>query len=317
MFDAIKLKYKKGCDYLQTRSRAPRRVMPNIALYCDWILWDNKNVYVDFNIKPKTIYARSHISVLNYFIENILNRIDSDFILLTTSCDLTMPLGFHRKFNLDWEAMVNNKYLKLWVTENRDLIHEKIKPIPLGLPHPDLPSWIEGSDNTGSVWDEESLAKFRLFARTDRILKIFGCWYPRADHPSGTCPGDKNERQQAYDYFIDKREMFDWHPPGLSRASFNEKLGAYQFVLCPHGGGLDPNPRCWEALIMRSVPIVKRNSMSESLEHLPIAIVDEWSEVTIENMKIWKAKYERRLYDDDLEYLMSNSYYFNNILKCL
>src|SRR3989344_5641372 len=101
MFDVNKLKYKKGCDYLQTRSRMPRRVMPNIALYCDWILWDNKNIYVDFSMKPKTIYVRSHIDVLNYFVANILPRIDNDFILFTTSCDLTMPIGFQKQHHLD------------------------------------------------------------------------------------------------------------------------------------------------------------------------------------------------------------------------
>lgn len=291
--------------------------MPNIALYCDWILWDNKNVHVDFGMRPKTVYVRSHIDVLNYFIDNVLNRIDNDFILFTTSCDLTMPLGFQEQHHLDWETIVNNRHLKLWVTENMDLSHEKIRPIPLGLPHPDLPSWTEDSDNTGSVWDEKSLVTYRSQARADRLFKAFGCWYPRDDHPSGTCPADNNERQQAYDYFIGRKELFDWYPPGLGRSAFNEKLGTYQFVLCPHGGGLDPNPRCWEALIMGSIPIVKRNSMSESLEHLPIVIVDEWSDVTPENMAIWKTKHGSRLHDDNLEYLMSNSYYFNNILKHL
>ena len=68
---------------------------------------------------------------------------------------------------------------------------------------------------------------------------------------------------------------------------FLTKMSTYQFVLCPHGGGLDPNPKCWEALLMKTIPIVKRNTMSESLEHLPIVIVNDWNEITLDKMDEW------------------------------
>ena len=96
-----------------------------------------------------------------------------------------------------------------------------------------------------------------------------------------------------------------------------EKMGEYQFVLCPHGGGLDPNPKCWEALIMKAIPIVRKNTMSESLEHLPVVIVDNWSEVTLDMMEAWKEEYEIRLNDSKLEYKMSNSFYIQKMLEYL
>ena len=150
-----------------------------------------------------------------------------------------------------------------------------------------------------------------------KLFKIFGCWYSRTNHASGTCPEENNERQLAYDMLIKQTEIFDWHPAGLSRMSFLTAMSMYQFILCPHGGGLDPNPKCWEALLMKCIPIVKRNTMSESLEHLPIVIVDDWNEITIDNMNDWSKKYRARLYDNELKYFMSNSYFINQILECL
>lgn len=316
MFDPKKLNYVPGNDLLQTRSRLPRHVMPNIALYCDWVIWDNRNVYVDFSLQPKVVYVRSEINVLNFFIEHVLGRIDNDFVLLTSSHDSTMPLGFHRQFGLDWERIVTHQHMKAWFTENRDLVHDKIKPVPLGIPQPDLSSWITGADG-GVIWDDEFFRSATGMVKEDRLRKIFCCWYPRDDHPSGTCPSDNNERQSAYNYIIKKTDLFDWHQPGMSRLDFIGKLGAYKFVLCPHGGGIDPNPRCWESLIMGAIPIIKRNTMSESLEHLPVVIVDDWSDITHEAMNAWLHKWSPALNSDDLMKEMSNSYYYNKMLDHL
>ena len=106
MFKSQNLSYKKESDYLQTRVRNPRNIMPNFALYCDWIIWNNQHIYIDFSIPPKIIYVRSDINALNYFINNILDKIHTNFVLVTTSHDLPMPMGFNRELNLDWEKIL-------------------------------------------------------------------------------------------------------------------------------------------------------------------------------------------------------------------
>lgn len=316
MFDSKIISYRKGSDYLQTRSRHPRKVMPNFALYCDWIIWDLGTVLVDYTKVPRFIFVRSEIDCLNLFIGNVLPKLKNKCVLVTASHDLTMPLGFHKKFGLDWNAIVNNVHIKCWFTENRDLIHPKIRAIPLGLPHPDLPSWIENVGLEGAVWKTDGVA--RHLVRKDKINKVFACWYDRIDHTSGTCARDENERLQAYEYITGRPDVFDWYAPGLSRWDFLAKLGEYRFVLCPHGGGLDPNPKCWEALIMKAIPIVKMNTMTASLQHLPIAVVENWEGITKASLTVWRSEYEHRLYAKDIGYLMSNSYYvdqINNILN--
>jgi len=316
MFTPQLLPYIRGNDCLQTRVRRPRKLMPNFALYCDWILWDQQHLYVDLPRQPQTVYVRSQIVVLTHFVESVLPRIAAPFVLITSSHDGLMPIGFQKQFNFDWSRIVNNKYLRAWYTENRDLVHDKIHPLPLGIPHPDLPSWIQG-DSSPAIWTDSFFKSSVRLQKSPREMKIFGCWYPRVDHSSGSCPADDNERKLAYACLIDRADLFDWHAPGLSRTDFLAQMGSYQFVLCPHGGGLDPNPKCWEALLMKAIPIVKRNTMTSALEHLPVAFVDDWSEINRQRLDQWHAELHPQLQNPELPYLMSNDYFFKKILRHL
>jgi len=61
------------------------------------------------------------------------------------------------------------------------------------------------------------------------------------------------------------------------------------FVLSPRGNGLDCH-RTWEVLMMRRVPILKREGQLEQLyENLPVLFVDDWSDIdSIDLEKVFK-----------------------------
>ena len=79
---------------------------------------------------------------------------------------------------------------------------------------------------------------------------------------------------------------------------FLKEMGRYMFTLCVHGGGLDVNPKCWEALLIGVIPIIRENRPYTDLYlDLPVVIVPTWDERTIsrENLLSWKAKYAQFL----------------------
>lgn len=319
MFDPRQLPYEVGNDTLQTRRRHPRTTPPNFAFYCDWIIWSDDHTHADPSITPRTIYVRSEPESLNRFVSDFLGRVSSPFALVTSSHDLTMPLGFEREFGFLWRTLVENEFMKVWFTENRDLDHPKIEPLTLGIPSPDLPSWVsEIEGEPDPVWTAGFFDWVSSIRSLKKKFKIFGCWHSRTGHFSGTCPEGDDERAAAYRHFESRPDLFDWFSPGIDRAEYVEKMAAYQFVLCPHGGGLDPNPRCWEALLAGSIPIVKRNLVSEALADLPVAVVDDWEEVEEENLREWQVTFQPILEDrSTLEFRMSNRYYFEKILARL
>jgi hypothetical protein len=55
------------------------------------------------------------------------------------------------------------------------------------------------------------------------------------------------------------------------------------FVISPEGAGLDCH-RTWESLLLGNVPIVKRNSIADLYNNLPVLIVEDWQQVNRETM---------------------------------
>ena len=53
----------------------------------------------------------------------------------------------------------------------------------------------------------------------------------------------------------------------------------YAFVISPHGIGLDCH-RTWEALALGCIPVMRHSPLDPLYEGLPVALIDDWAEVT-------------------------------------
>jgi len=58
---------------------------------------------------------------------------------------------------------------------------------------------------------------------------------------------------------------------------YGRLLENFDFVLCPEGGGLDPSPKAWEAMLRGCIPIVRRTPTTDAYSLLPVIFVSEWS----------------------------------------
>merc|ERR1712228_96621 len=65
----------------------------------------------------------------------------------------------------------------------------------------------------------------------------------------------------------------------------------HSFVICAHGGGLDPSPRAFMAIAAGAIPIVKHSALDAAYSHLPVVFVDNWTAdaITLDKLKQWKA----------------------------
>jgi hypothetical protein len=76
---------------------------------------------------------------------------------------------------------------------------------------------------------------------------------------------------------VANKEPFDW---------YIDNIYHHPFVICPEGNGIDTH-RTWECLYMGTVPIEKRNINNQFYTDLPIMFVDDWDEVTEDNLMKW------------------------------
>ncbi len=60
----------------------------------------------------------------------------------------------------------------------------------------------------------------------------------------------------------------------------------HAFVVSPHGNALD-GTRPWEALLSGCIPILKRSCIDHLYAGLPVAFVDDWDEISPDNLERW------------------------------
>lgn len=73
---------------------------------------------------------------------------------------------------------------------------------------------------------------------------------------------------------------------------FIREMAKHEFVLSPPGAQDSDTHRTWEALYLGCIPICKRGGPLRTFTDFPIMFVDDWREVTVENMN--KARKELR-----------------------
>lgn len=184
----------------------------------------------------------------------------------------------HSDFEIDENIFIkyNLNYVK-WFSINVNYIHEKLFPLPLGI-----------TNNTNESEMHSILGNTRIMIdvlknnnKKEHLLYMnfnLNTYY---------------ERPLLYFNFKD----YEWCYEGIvnntleGRKNFLEDISKSKFVLCPRGNGIDTH-RLWEALYMKSIPIVKYHITHSNLTDLPILFINDWSEI---NKEFLENKYEEMI----------------------
>lgn len=97
-------------------------------------------------------------------------------------------------------------------------------------------------------------------------------------------------RLEARDSLKGKGQIMLWEPRQAPRNQVWMRHKDVSFEVSPRGNSIDCH-RTWEALILRSVPIVKTTSLDPMYEGLPVAIVKDWNEVTPQALADWRERF--------------------------
>ena len=150
---------------------------------------------------------------------------------------------------------VNLPNLTEWYAQNVNFIHPKIKSIPLSIMNARWPC--------GNV---ESIQEIK-------DLNISKSHLLYCNFDSNTNPSSRN--------IVSKRFQGKNFVLSAQRKPFKDylmDLKSSHYVLSPNGRGVDCH-RLWETLLMGSIPIVEKSINTSFYKHLPILIIDDWSQV--------------------------------------
>jgi hypothetical protein len=170
---------------------------------------------------------------------------------------------------------LDDQKLVVWFAQNIDYKHPKLKPIPIG-----VDSYYTNAKKDALVSHMRNISPFG--GRLNKVYLNF------------TIQNNVKERKPALESFRGKPFA---HITGFKTLTqYLTEMKQYKYVISPPGNGFDCH-RTWEALLMGCVPIVKHSLSDPLFEDLPVILVDQWSEVTMNFLEQKSKEMERKTYN--------------------
>ena len=260
------------------------------------------------NLKPgSTVYVCS--SAIGQLAVN-LDKIPCPIVLVSGDADEDVPTQIFVS-ELDFHTFIDSPKIIHWFAQNASAKHPKFSPIPIGLDYHSMTRAGNVFKKLSTPDEQEKLIQEILKnapISTERLLKCYSNF-----HFITTVEDRKRMMVNAHPILsrltsalaIDDRvramdlispNLIDYEPTRVDRDTTWKNQSKYAFVISPHGNGLDCH-RTWEALCLGCIPIVRTSPLDALYDELPVYIVQDWSDVTEENLRRILNEFSQRKFD--------------------
>ena len=207
-------------------------------------------VFLDFRCvneydNPAILFCYGHrIDELSLHVHKFLNP----FILISHNSDfnITNSISTHK-------ILECNNLIK-WFGQNVEYAHDKIHFLPIGI--------------ANQMWQHGNLNIFKNISKTYKSKNIYMCFKVSTN---------SDARNSCLKVLSPMIEFL----PIIEPIDNIKLLTKYKFCICPDGNGADTH-RLWEALYVKTVPILLRNKFTENLQNttkLPMILLNSWSDL--------------------------------------
>tara|TARA_B100001093_G_C26834535_1_gene1017717 strand:+ start:1108 stop:2079 length:972 start_codon:yes stop_codon:yes gene_type:complete len=210
--------------------------------------------------------------------KNFIKKVNLNIkIIIILACSVTgFPNEFSNKDNKNYIRLIenNNNIIGLY-TQNYDLNQEhfKIKPFPLGIDyhsHSNKLSPIEQEQKLISIYKNSVPFGKRL----DQCYSFFH-FQMFNRHNKDRFVAKKVLDKVNFNVYQDKK---------IPREETWENMVKYKWIISPHGNGLDCH-RTYEAIALGCIPVVKSSTLDIMYKDMPIIILDDWNDISLELLK--------------------------------
>ncbi len=262
-----------------------------LAKYMDIILLNKTHIIYNKPLEEaNTIFINTRYSnmLINIFIDNILPNLSKPINLIISGSDYTFPnnTDLRKKFSMNvtdnrvktYKNLGKHNMIHKLFIENLDEHVYNAEPIPLGVNPRDCNINLNFYLQYENISDKKPL----LITNFNKCRDGKNQWRERKHvltlcntHWKSNCVN--NSLIKKYENYL-------------------KYFASYTFTLCVHGGGLDVNPKLWEALLLGVIPIIRENKPYTDIykkTELPVVIVKKWNKYTITQKKLikWYNRY--------------------------
>jgi len=259
-----------------------------------------------------TVYITTE--AISNFAKYVMNTIKVDFILVSGDSDWTVWEDIFPNEGA-FHQFVNHPRLLRWYAQNMVVTnhppHPKLFHLPIGL------DYHSRQDMIGNEIDMST--PIRIEAAIQTIRASSKPWSERrcqayADFQFKLRTKHGQDRKDAIKLL--PSESVYYEPERVTRIQGYKHQVEYAFVISPFGNGYDCH-RTWEALVLGCIPIIHSSALNPLYEGLPVLIVNDWSEVTVDLMSRTIKNFTSRSFQYDkmtLKYwteIISNKHNYN------
>jgi hypothetical protein len=222
------------------------------------LIKNQPNKQVSFNNLSSAYNNPYYIFCYSHRINELSRKIclfQNNFILVTHNSDRDI-----RPIEEVFDILNCEKLLK-WYGQNICFDHIKLQFLPIGL--------------ANSIWEHGNLLLFNDNSFIKNICKTKKVYF------NFLISTNSNKRQICYDELKNKLEWLE----NINPIDNQLRLKEYEFCICPEGYGLDSH-RLWEALYLKTVPIVIKSEFTDILkkQDIPIVILENWQDFDINKL---------------------------------
>ena len=213
---------------------------------CNYIILSPGSDLPDKIHEAKSIFIYTH--GLPLFFERVFSFLKKPITLMTHNSD--------HGINDSYIKYLDNNKINKWFCQNRLIDHPKLFSIPIGIANS---QWDHGNRDLFKSVINKNLPKEFL------VYKNFNI--------------DTNSYERNLCHTITQRNGI----PMSSKTTIPEywdMLAKSAYVISPPGGGIDCH-RIWEALYLKTIPIVQNHTSFSQFKHLPILFIDRWEDITV------------------------------------
>jgi hypothetical protein len=323
----LKLHSTRELDYLQDRKES----LYTLGKECDWYINEKSILKLVDTKEPKTIFINSRTpKTLINFTNNVLPNLNHKFVIVVAGYDWTWPLGlldpdqyrYHRVpewQDLKMKLIDNPNVVRIFV-ENLDMDHPKLEPIPLGMCFARFDKYYHQILN-GEIdinYDDKDIECLSQHNIHWKCNADFRNWYFK--YADDRIKFNELLKKEPLNKLI-KSVQHDIEQTMYGRGvdEFKTNVLKSTFLICIHGGGLDPCPKVWEGILLGAIPIIKKSTVSPAFKDLPVVVVDEFDEkhLTQDNFDKWwddlSPYYHNKDKRKEVLYKLSTEYWINHI----
>ena len=267
---------------------------------------DESKIFDETNIKyGDSIFVK--IAFLTNFIESCLINLKVPIVLVSGNgdwyiSDTIFSTDTNAERILNYRVILDSPIILKWFTINCFISDVKIVNLPYGLDYHTLSknAYLWWGEKLTPIQQENNLLEIVKSSVhfTKRNKPIYGCFHFFPNR------GDRIEAIKNI-----QPNLIYYEPNPVLREIIWKNQTEFAFVASPYGNGPDCI-RTWEALILGCIPIVKKSLMTPLYKDLPVLIVDNWSDITLELLNTTIAHFSQMTFNYDK---LSLSYWVREI----